>query len=67
MSTWITIKEQEDVEFNPELKGTHYPDLVLEHATIDVCYSQDDFGANYISIPVSFIIKVLRDNGYEIK
>ena len=58
MSTWITIKEQEDVD---------YDSLPMTEDTIDICYSTDDFGANYISIPVSFILKVLRDNGYEIK
>ena len=58
MSTWITIKEQEDVD---------YDSLPMTGDTIDVLYSTDDFGANYISIPVSFIIKVLRDNGYDIK
>jgi hypothetical protein len=58
MSTWITIKEQEDVD---------YDSLPMTEDTIDVLYSTDDFGVNYISIPVSFILKVLRDNGYEIK
>jgi len=58
MSTWINIKDQEDVD---------YDSLPLTEATIDVCYSNDNFGANYVSIPVKFIIKVLEDNGYEIK
>ena len=58
MSTWIEIKKQEDVE---------YDSLPMTEDSIDVFLSQDNFGANYVTIPVSFIIKVLRDNGYEIK
>lgn len=58
MSTWIEIKEQEDVD---------YDSLPLSEATIDVCYSNDQFGANYVSIPVKFILSVLEANGYEIK
>lgn len=58
MSTWIEIKKQGDVE---------YDSLPLPEDTIDILYSSDDFGNNYVSVPVSFIIKVLRDNGYEIK
>lgn len=58
MSTWIEIKEQEDVE---------YDSLPLSEATIDILYSDDKFGNNYVSVPVRFIIKVLEDNGYEVK
>ena len=58
MSTWITIKNQEDVE---------YDSGVMTEDSIDVFLNQDDFGGNYVTIPVSFIIKVLKDNGYEIK
>lgn len=57
MSTWIHIKEQEDVDFD---------ESPMTEATIDVLYSTDDFGANYVSIPVSFVLKVLKDNGYKI-
>ena len=57
MSTWIDIKEQDDVD---------YDSLPMTEDTIDVLYSSDDFGNNYISIPVKFIIKVLKDNGYDI-
>jgi hypothetical protein len=58
MSQWLTIKEQEDVD---------YDSLPLSEATIDVYVGNDYMGANYVSIPVRFIIKVLEDNGYEIK
>jgi hypothetical protein len=58
MSTWIIIKDQEDV---------NYDYSTFSEVTIDVYIESDDFGNNYVSIPVSFIIKVLRDNGYEIK
>jgi hypothetical protein len=58
MSTWIEIKKQEYVE---------YDSLPLSDATIDVFLGDDDFGNNYVSIPVRFIIKVLTDEGYEIK
>ena len=57
MSTWITIKKQEDVEFD---------NCVFTEASIDVLIGDDDFGNNYVSIPVEFILKVLRENGYEI-
>lgn len=58
MSTWITIKDQNDVDFDSP---------PMSEETIDVLYPTDDFGANYVSIPVRFIIKVLEENGYEIK
>lgn len=58
MSTWIDIKEQDDVE---------YDSLPMTEDTIDILYSSDKFGNNYISVPVRFIIKVLRDNGYEVE
>ena len=67
MSTWIEVKKQSHVEFSPELKGTNLPNLVLEHATLEVCYSQDKFGNNYVVIPIDFVLKALRDNGYEIR
>lgn len=58
MSTWIEIKKQEDVEYDP---------LPMTEYTIDVFIGNDDFGDNYVSIPVKFILKTLQDNGYEIK
>lgn len=57
MSTWLTIKNQDDIEFD---------DCPFQEASIDVYIGIDDFGNNYVSIPVSFVLKVLRDNGYEI-
>jgi len=58
MSTWITIKKQEDVE---------YDSSPLTEDSIDVFIGNDDFGNNYVTVPVSFVLKVLKDNGYEIK
>ena len=58
MSTWINITKQEDVE---------YDSGVMTEDSIDVFLSQDNFGANYVSIPIKFILKVLIDNGYEVK
>ena len=58
MSTWIGIKEQDDVE---------YDSLPLTEATIDIFIGSDKFGNNYVSVPVRFIIKALKDEGYEIK
>jgi hypothetical protein len=58
MSTWIEIKKQEDVE---------YDSGVMTEDSIDVFIGDDNFGNNYITIPVRFILKVLTDNGYEIK
>jgi hypothetical protein len=55
MSAWSTIKKQEDVEYDGLDKS------------IDVLIGSDSFGNNYVSIPVSFILQVLKDNGYEIK
>lgn len=58
MSTWIDIKDQDDVDFDS---------TPMTEETIVICYSTDDFGANYVSVPVKFIIAVLEKNGYEIK
>jgi hypothetical protein len=48
MSTWITIKDKEDIDYDPK------------DNTIDVLYSDDKFGNNYISIPVEFIKEILN-------
>ena len=58
MSTWITIKKQEDVDYDKS---------VYQEDSIDVYIGSDDFGANYVTIPVSFVLKVLRDNKYYIE
>ena len=47
MSTWVEIKNQEDVELSDDGK------------TIEVLYSSDQHGNNYIDIPVEFIKSVL--------
>jgi hypothetical protein len=60
MSTWIEIEKQEDVDF------CHWDSIIIGEDSIDVLYSQDKFGANYVSIPVKFILSVLEANGYEI-
>lgn len=54
MSTWIEIKDAEDISYDPD------------DDEINVLYSDDDFGNNYISIPVSFIIEVFKDNGIRV-
>jgi hypothetical protein len=58
MITWINITKQEDVD---------YDSGVMTEDSIDIYIGSDDFGANYVTVPVSLILKVLRDNGYEIK
>jgi hypothetical protein len=58
MSTWINIKKQEDVEYdNPP----------YSEESIDVFIGVDNFGSNYVSIPLRFIIEALQDNGYKIE
>jgi hypothetical protein len=57
MSTWIEIKKQEDVD---------YDSSPMTEDSIDVFISNDKFGNNYVTIPVRFIINVLKENGYEI-
>ena len=58
MSTWIEIKKQEDVE---------YDNGIMTEDSIDIFIGNDNFGNNYVTIPVSLIIQVLKENGYEIK
>lgn len=50
MSTWIEIKNKEDVELSDD--GKH----------IEVLYSSDKFGNNYIEIPVEFLKSALNIN-----
>ena len=57
MSTWLEIKKQEDVE---------YDSCPMTEDSIDIFIGNDDFGNNYVTVPVSFIINVLKENGYEI-
>lgn len=49
MSNWIEIKDKTDIEYDDRKRQ------------IDVCYSTDNFGNNYITIPVDFILQLLRD------
>jgi hypothetical protein len=57
MSTWIEIKDQEDVE---------YDESPMTAPTIDVLISDDQFGNNYVSIPLEFIINVLVKEGFDV-
>ena len=58
MSTWNIIKYQEDVEYCGE--------TVMTNPTIDVLIDNDNFGNNYVSIPLEFIINVLAEEGFQI-
>ena len=49
MSTWKTITDKDDVDYDPN------------DDTIDVCIGSDQFGNNYISIPVEFIKELLNE------
>jgi len=49
MSTWITIKDKADIDYDSE------------DNMIDVCIGSDNFGNNYVSIPVEFIKELLND------
>jgi len=49
MSTWIEIKKQEDVDY----------DMIQD--TVDIFISNDQFGNNYVSVPVEYIINVLKN------
>ena len=57
MSTWIEINKQEDVDY----------DLLSKPPSIDIFIGNDNFGNNYVTVPVTLIIQVLKENGYEIK
>lgn len=57
MSTWIEIKKQEDVEFDS---------TPMTEDAIDIFLGNDDFGNNYVSVPVKFILEVLSKEGYKI-
>ena len=58
MSTWIEITKQEDVE---------YDNGIMTEDSIDIFIGNDNFGNNYVTVPVTLIIQVLKENGYEIK
>ena len=49
MSTWTEIKDKDDVDYD-----------VIENM-INVLFSSDDFGNNYISIPLGYIIEALTN------
>ena len=54
MSNWIEIKDAEDVNADNAWHDVH------------ILYGSDDFGNNYITVPVKFIIKALTEVGYKI-
>jgi len=53
MSTWLTIRDQEDVE------------LSEDGETIDVLFQTDRFGNNYIEIPIKFIKHCLHNKSMQ--
>ena len=54
MSNWIEIKDSNDVSIDGVWGDIH------------ILYSTDDFGNNYISVPIEFITEVLIEAGYEV-
>jgi hypothetical protein len=53
MSNWIEIKDQEDVTVD------------ITDDQLEVMLEPDDFGNNYIVIPLSFVFKALHDVGFD--
>ena len=51
MSQWKDIRDKDDVSYDPGTK------------TIDVLVSEDEFGNNYISIPLEFIYNIINEIG----
>ena len=51
MSQWKDIIDQDDISYDPGTK------------TIDVLVSEDEFGNNYISIPLEFIYNIINEIG----
>ena len=49
MSIWYEIADQEDVELSEDGR------------TIDVLVSSDDFGNNYVMIPIEFIKHCIKE------
>ena len=49
MSQWKDIRDKDDVSYDPGTK------------TIDVLVSGDEFGNNYISIPLEFIREIIKE------
>ncbi len=66
MSTWIDIKKQEDLQYSEEQRGI-WKNTVLAEECIEVFIGEDYSGSHYVSVPVKFILKVLRDNKYYIE
>jgi len=49
MSTWIEITDPDDVELDPEA------------GRINILYSTDEFGNNYVTLPGSMIMDLLKE------
>lgn len=49
MSTWIEITDPDDVELDPET------------GRINILYSTDEFGNNYVTLPGSMIMDLLKE------
>jgi len=54
MSTWIEIKDDNDVSVDKVWGDIH------------ILYGTDDLGNNYISVPIELITGALIEAGYEI-
>ena len=49
MSTWIEVTDIDDVE--------------IDGSDVNIRYSHDRDGSNYITVPVHLMVRVLRDSG----
>ena len=54
MSTWHEINDPDEVGYD------------AYDETINVMLDPDDFGNNYVSIPLEYIIDILKRHGFEI-
>ena len=54
MSTGIEVKDIDDLDI---------VDCGIKGKFLSILYSSDNYGNNYVDVPVNLIVKVLRDSG----
>lgn len=63
MSNWIEVKSKDDVfiDFNEQTDLEKQWGVRKNEPELCIVYSRDDFGANYVSVPLKWVKERIQD------
>lgn len=64
MSTWLEVKSKDDVFIDNNQQSELEKTFKVKKQKPELCivYSRDDFGANYVSVPLDWVKERIKDN-----